>query len=100
MKTAHRHHSFRAGHICCVEKQVCRGYTQSLRPEQLGLALQVDMAVTAFLEPGPVKDYLVRAAGLRDPRDFARATPMQIRKASKAIAGIKVTPLHHASVCT
>ena len=58
------------------------------------------MAVTAFLEPGPVKDYLVRAAGLRDTSDFECATPMQIRKASKAIAGIKVTPLHNASVCT
>ena len=81
-------------------EQVCQGYTQSLRPEQLGLALQVDMAVTAFLEPGRVIAFLVRAAGLRDARDFGRATPMQIRKASKAIAGIKVTPLHHASVCT
>lgn len=65
---------------------------QSLRPEQLGLALQVDMAVTAFLEPGPVIDFLQRAAGLRDPRDFARAAPMQLRKANKAIIGIKVGP--------
>ena len=34
------------------------GYTQSLRAEQMGLALQMDMAVTAFLEPGPVIDFL------------------------------------------
>ena len=70
--------------------QVWMGYTQSLRPEQLGLALNVDMAVTAFLEPGPVIDSLTRAAGLRDPHDFARATREQVRKADKAIAGIKV----------
>ena len=66
------------------------GYTQSLRPEQMGLALQMDMAVTAFLEPGPVIDYLTRAAGLRNPHDFARASREQVRKADKAISGIKV----------
>ena len=68
---------------------------QSLRPEQLGLALQVDMAVTAFLEPGPVIDFLQRAAGLRDPNDFARATPVQLRKAN---IGIKVGYMRHT--CT
>ena len=66
------------------------GYTQSLRPEQMGLGLQMDMAVTAFLEPGPVIDFLTRAAGLRSPRGFARASREQVRKADKAISGIKV----------
>lgn len=70
---------------------------QSLRPEQLGLALQVDMAVTAFLEPGPVIDFLQRAAGLRDPDDFARATPVQLRKANKAIIGIRVGNMQYTS---
>ena len=71
---------------------------QSLRPEQLGLALQVDMAVTAFLAPGPVIDFLQRAAGLRDPSDFAHATPVQLRKANKAIIGIKVGNMQHTSI--
>lgn len=71
--------------------QVWQGYSQSLRPEQMGLALNVDMAVTPFLEPGPVIDFLQRAAGLRDARDFARASPMQIRKAAKAVMGIRVS---------
>ena len=66
------------------------GYTQSLRAEQMGLALQMDMAVTAFLEPGPVIDFLTRAAGLHNPHDFARATREQIRKADRAISTIKV----------
>ena len=66
------------------------GYTQSLRAEQMGLALQMDMAVTAFLEPGPVIDFLTRAAGLRNPHDFAHATREQIRKADRAISTIKV----------
>ena len=74
----------------CGVVQVCQGYMQSLRPERLGLALQVDIAVTPFLEPGPVLDNITRAAGLRDPRDFARASPIQLRKANKATVGVKV----------
>lgn len=39
----------------------------------------------------PVHEYLARSAGLRDVREFARGmTPMQYKKASKAIAGIRV----------
>ena len=84
----------------CDLMQVSQGYMQSLRPERLGLALQVDMAVTAFLEPGPVIDYLQRAAGLRDPRDFARASPIQLKKANKAIIGIKVRLKMHLPCLT
>ena len=36
-------------------------------------------------------EYLARSAGLRDVREFTRGmTPMQYKKASKAIAGIRV----------
>lgn len=80
---------------CCWESvQVWRGYSQSLRFEQLGLALNVDMAVSAFLEHGPVIDFLQRAAGLHDPRAFAHARPQQIGKASRAIFGVKVSFVH------
>ncbi|KAK9915065.1 hypothetical protein WJX75_004310 [Coccomyxa subellipsoidea] len=70
--------------------KVWLGYQQSLRPSQGGLTLNMDMAATAFLEPRPVIDFLLRAVGLRSPQDFARLTPQQHRAASKAITGIKV----------
>jgi hypothetical protein len=73
--------------------QVWLGYQQSLRPSQAGLTLNMGMAATAFLEHQPVMDYLMRAVGLRNPRDFARLTPHQLRTASKAITGIKVSPI-------
>ncbi len=73
--------------------QVWLGYQQSLRPSQGGLTLNVDLAATAFLQPQPVIDFLMRATGLRSPRDFNRLTPQQHRTASKAITGLKVTSL-------
>ncbi len=65
------------------------GYTQSLRPTQSGLTLNMDMAATAFLEVQPVIDYLLRAINFRSPEQFANASPQIIRKAARAIAGIK-----------
>ena len=44
--------------------QVWLGYQQSLRPCQVGLAINVDIACTAFLEEMPVPDYLAKSAGL------------------------------------
>jgi eukaryotic translation initiation factor 2C len=84
--------------------QVWLGYQQSLRPSQGGLTLNMDMAATAFLEPRPVIDFLLRAVGLRSPQDFARLTPQQHRAASKAITGIKVwhdsCGMMHDACCT
>ncbi len=76
---------------CDGHMQVWLGYQQSLRPSQAGLTLNMDMAATAFLEPQPVVDYLLRAVGMRTPQDFARLTPQQHRTASKAITGIRVS---------
>ena len=42
----------------------------------------------------PATTYLARAAGLRDARELSRGlAPAQYKKASKAIAGIRVQPL-------
>ena len=71
--------------------QVWLGYQQSLRPSHAGLTLNVDMAATAFLEPQMVIDFLQKAAGLRSPQEFAHLTPMQHRKATKAITGLRVS---------
>ena len=39
-------------------------------------------------------DFIAKAAGLRDPRDFARGlAPQQFRRANKAIMGIMVRRL-------
>ncbi|KAK9827384.1 hypothetical protein WJX81_005044 [Elliptochloris bilobata] len=75
--------------------EVWLGYQQSLRPCESGLTLNVDLAATAFLQVQPVHEYLARSAGLRDVREFSRGmTPMQHKKASKAIAGIRVETSH------
>ncbi|CAL8468702.1 g8242 [Coccomyxa elongata] len=70
--------------------KVWLGYQQSLRPSHAGLTLNVDMAATAFLEPQMVIDFLQKAVGLRSPQDFAHLNPMQHRKATKAITGLRI----------
>ena len=78
--------------------QAWLGFSQSLRPSQGGLTLNVDIAATAFLEPVPCLDYLLRNADMRDP--MQQLAPMARKRAGKAFQGIKVTPvvglfLHH-----
>lgn len=52
-------------------------------------------AYTTLLRGGqPATTYLARTAGLRDVRELSRGlAPAQYKKASKAIAGIRVRPL-------
>ena len=88
-------------HTCA---QVWLGYTQSLRPTQCGLTVNMDMAATAFLEVQPVIDFLMRAVGFRTPAQFAGAPPAVVRKAERVIKGLKarmmmVVMLHLSSVC-
>ena len=65
------------------------GYNQSLRPAVKSLSLNIDMAATAFLEVQLVADFIGRALKI-NPAQLASAAPALIRKASKAITGIKV----------
>ena len=76
--------------------QVWLGYNQSLRPTEVGLTLNIDMAATAFLEVQKLVDFICRALGIRPPQ-LASARPTQglIKKASKAITGIKVSATLH-----
>ena len=82
--------TFKILHVIDWHVQVWLGYQQSLRPSHAGLTLNVDMAATAFLEPQMVIDFLQKAVGLRSPQDFAHLNPMQHRKATKAITGLRV----------
>ena len=76
--------------IYCGCPQLWLGYQQSLRPCEAGLALNVDIACTAFLEEVPVPDYLAKAAGLYSVGQLADASGFQKKRAAKAIVGIKV----------
>jgi eukaryotic translation initiation factor 2C len=70
--------------------QVWTGYSQSLRAGDGVLTLNVDMACTAFLEQDPVLKFLTKAAGVVNESGLANMTPVQLRKAQKAISGLKV----------
>ena len=74
------------------------GYNQSLRPAEVGITLNIDMAATAFLEVQKLMDYISRVLGIR-PNQLASADPRLIKKASKAITGIKVAALHGKRTC-
>lgn len=70
----------------------CRlGYSQSLRPTLAGLTVNIDLAATAFLEVQPVSQFILFNIGMRDINDFGRMSPLLKKKASKAIAGIRVS---------
>lgn len=79
------------GEGTCGTLQLWLGYQQSLRPCQDGLALNVDLACTAFLEEMPVPDFLAKSAGLYSVDQLSEASEMQKKKAARAIIGIKVT---------
>lgn len=73
------------------------GYSQSLRPCENGLTLNVDMVCTAFLQELPVPKFLAEAAGFTDFGQFIQAASAPngrgeaaVRKARKAITGLKV----------
>ena len=63
------------------------------RPPKLAViyCAALEIVVSLWCCAQPVHEYLARSAGLRDVREFTRGmTPMQYKKASKAIAGIRV----------
>jgi len=71
--------------------QVWTGYSQSLRAGDGVLTLNVDMACTAFLEQDPVLKFLMKAAGVANEGGLSNMASMQLRKAQKAIAGLKAS---------
>ncbi|KAF5196598.1 argonaute MEL1, partial [Thalictrum thalictroides] len=69
-----------------------RGYYQSLRPTQMGLSLNIDVAATTFYEAIPVVDYVCKLLNLRDPS--RPLTDIDRTKVKKALRGVRVKFTH------
>ncbi|KAK7345915.1 hypothetical protein VNO77_16531 [Canavalia gladiata] len=72
------------------------GFYQSIRPTQMGLSLNIDMASAAFIEPLPVVEYVDQLLG-KDilSRQLSDADRIKIKK---ALRGVKVEVTHRGSV--
>ncbi|KAJ4845702.1 Protein argonaute PNH1 [Turnera subulata] len=73
-----------------------RGFYQSIRPTQMGLSLNIDMASTAFIEPLPVIDFI---AQILSKDVYSRPLSDEDRvKVKKALRGVKVEVTHRGNV--
>ncbi|KAJ1402560.1 Ribonuclease H-like superfamily [Sesbania bispinosa] len=72
------------------------GFYQSIRPTQMGLSLNIDMASAAFIEPLPVVEFVGQLLG-KDvlSRQLSDADRIKIKK---ALRGVKVEVTHRGSV--
>ncbi|KAH8500288.1 hypothetical protein H0E87_015513 [Populus deltoides] len=72
------------------------GFYQSIRPTQMGLSLNIDMASAAFIEPLPVIEFVAQLLG----KDiFSRPLSDSDRvKIKKGLRGVKVEVTHRGSV--
>ncbi|KAG4396766.1 hypothetical protein GLYMA_10G002700v4 [Glycine max] len=72
------------------------GFYQSIRPTQMGLSLNIDMASAAFIEPLPVVEYVDQLLG-KDilSRQLSDADRIKIKK---VLRGVKVEVTHRGSV--
>ncbi|KAB2625479.1 protein argonaute 10 [Pyrus ussuriensis x Pyrus communis] len=72
------------------------GFYQSIRPTQMGLSLNIDMASAAFIEPLPVIEFVAQLLG-KDvlSRTLSDADRVKIKK---ALRGVKVEVTHRGSV--
>ncbi|XP_020207885.1 protein argonaute 10 isoform X2 [Cajanus cajan] len=72
------------------------GFYQSIRPTQMGLSLNIDMASAAFIEPLPVVEFVGQLLG-KDvlSRPLSDADRIKIKK---ALRGVKVEVTHRGSV--
>ncbi|XP_015077849.1 protein argonaute 5-like [Solanum pennellii] len=70
-----------------------RGYYQSLRPTQMGLALNIDMSARAFYESVFVSDYVLRHLNLRDHPQVS-LSDQDHSKVRKVLKGVKVEATH------
>ncbi|XP_030973791.1 protein argonaute 10 isoform X1 [Quercus robur] len=72
------------------------GFYQSIRPTQMGLSLNIDMASAAFIEPLPVIEFVAQLLSkdvlLRPLSDSDRV------KIKKALRGVKVEVTHRGNV--
>ncbi|KAL5542061.1 hypothetical protein UlMin_009771 [Ulmus minor] len=72
------------------------GFYQSIRPTQMGLSLNIDMASAAFIEPLEVLDYVEQLLG-KDVKSRPLSDSDRI-KIKKALRGVKVEVTHRGEV--
>ncbi|XP_061986596.1 protein argonaute 10-like [Populus nigra] len=72
------------------------GFYQSIRPTQMGLSLNIDMASAAFIEPLPVIEFVAQLLG-KDilSRPLSDSDRVKIKK---GLRGVKVEVTHRGSV--
>ncbi|KAF5452757.1 hypothetical protein F2P56_027724 [Juglans regia] len=72
------------------------GFYQSIRPTQMGLSLNIDMASAAFIEPLPVIDFVAQLLG-KDvlSRPLSDSDRVKIKR---ALRGVKVEVTHRGNV--
>ncbi|CAL5209616.1 unnamed protein product [Lathyrus oleraceus] len=72
------------------------GFYQSIRPTQMGLSLNIDMASAAFIEPLPVVEFVGQLLG-KDvlSRPLSDADRIKVKK---GLRGVKVEVTHRGSV--
>ncbi|KDP40242.1 hypothetical protein JCGZ_02240 [Jatropha curcas] len=72
------------------------GFYQSIRPTQMGLSLNIDMASAAFIEPLPVIEFVAQLLG-KDAlsRPLSDADRIKIKK---ALRGVKVEVTHRGNL--
>ncbi|KAF5752337.1 protein argonaute 10 [Tripterygium wilfordii] len=72
------------------------GFYQSIRPTQMGLSLNIDMASAAFIEPLPVIEFVGQLLGKDVPsRPLSDSDSVKIKK---ALRGVKVEVTHRGNV--
>ncbi|KAF5730258.1 protein argonaute 1 [Tripterygium wilfordii] len=78
-----------------------RGFYQSIRPTQMGLSLNIDMSSTAFIEPLPVIEFVIKLVNWDGhPREIL-AKPLHDSdrvKIKKALRGVKVEVTHRGNM--
>ncbi|KAJ7979975.1 Argonaute family protein [Quillaja saponaria] len=72
------------------------GFYQSIRPTQMGLSLNIDMACAAFIEPLPVVEFVGQLLG-KDVLSRPLSDSDRI-KIKKALRGVKVEVTHRGNV--
>ncbi|GAY54079.1 protein argonaute 10 [Citrus sinensis] len=72
------------------------GFYQSIRPTQMGLSLNIDMASAAFIEPLPVIEFVAQLLG-KDVLSRTLSDSDRV-KIKKALRGVKVEVTHRGTV--
>ncbi|KAI3899313.1 hypothetical protein MKW92_024334 [Papaver armeniacum] len=69
-----------------------KGYYQSIRPTQMGLSLNIDVAATSFYQPINVADYVINLLNIRDTqRPLSDIDRIKIKR---SLRGVRVELTH------